>query len=459
MTLFLLIAAVLLALSVSATCSLLEAALLSLTPGQVGELRRRHPAAGAIWQGFKADVEKPISVILICNTAAHTIGATVAGAEFEILMQERYDTGGWPVLVFGIVFTILMLQFTEILPKTLGVRYNQLVARVSARPMAFLVWAMRPLLAATRLANRPFEHRREQDDSTNLEEITTLAALARHGKLISEQQERMIRIAGKFGQIRVRQIMTPRTDVQYLRLGDGLAEIIHALHQAPYTRLPVVEGDLDRVRGVLHLRDVFNVLSLVPGRLDVSAGAESSQGVVAVPREVARGQLQVIGWGEIDLQRIIRPVPFVPDTQPLDRLLKLFQSGETHMAMVVDEYGGVEGLVTLEDVLEEIVGDIQDEFDEEHVLKLEARGDGSWVCGGEVPLRELIEHLDLDPHRLEGAEVVTMGGWVTRELSRWPRVGDTLPLDDGWSIRVDALDNGRIDRMTLSRTATDSRAS
>ena len=460
MTLFLLIAAVLVALGVSALCSLLEAALLSLTPGQVSELKKRRPKVGRIWEGFKAEVEKPISVILICNTAAHTIGATVAGAEFEALMRERGMGGGFATFLFGAVFTVLMLQFTEILPKTLGVKYNRFVAAFSGRPLNFLVWAMGPVLWATRLINRPFERRGEgqgRNASADVEEIATLAALARHGRSITEQQERMIKMAARLGDVRVRQVMTPRKDVHFLREGDPVAKTLETLRTTPYTRLPLCgPGGLDEVRGMVHLKDLFIMFALVPGRMALRPDPSKPDEVLAVPEDRPGGELHVIGSGQFDLSKAVRPVAFVPDSQPLDQLLDGLRSGASHLAVVVDEYGATLGLVTLEDVLEELVGDIEDEFDEgEHVWQLRPVEDesGAWLCEGEVPLREVADRLDIDAETLGEGGVVTLGGFVTRELSRFPKEGDVVELVPGWEVRVERVERGHVSEATLLHLA------
>ena len=490
MTLFLLLAAVTVALGVSALCSLMEATLLSLTPGNVGELKRRRPAAGAVWERFKADIDKPISVILICNTAAHTIGATVAGASFDSYMKELGHTGGWPVLAFGAVFTVLMLQFTEILPKTLGVRYARTVAGVTARPMDWLVRLMGPILALIKFVNRPFDRGAgggHGGGTVGVDEIATLAAMARTGQVIDEQQERMIAAASRLGGVRARQVMTPRKDVHLVKITDDFAAVLARLRSTPYTRLPVLgEGGVDDVKGVVHLRDVFNAMSLTPGRLHVADDPAHPDRVKAILPDAPGGTMHVIGAGELDLAELIRPVPFVIETQPLDALLKQFQGGfeqgadgriESHIAVVVDEYGSTQGIVTLEDVLEELVGDIEDEFDAgERVWRLEpvsdgepaalngeaAKGDGEprpaavaaeWRADGEVPLREIGDRLDLDGDRVRQAEVggvVTLGGFVTRELGRWPAPGDAVELC-GCEVRVEEVDRGRITRATVVR--------
>ena len=154
MTLF--VVSVSLALLISAICSLMEATLLSMTPSQVADLAHRQPKTGAIWQRFKANIQPPIAAILFLNTAAHTIGASVAGSQFDELYGDEW------ILAFSLVFTFVMLQFTEILPKTLGVRYNREIAHFIARPLNAMVVGMTPLLRVIHWINRPFEGRKGQ---------------------------------------------------------------------------------------------------------------------------------------------------------------------------------------------------------------------------------------------------------------------------------------------------------
>ena len=160
----LLLASVSFALLISALCSLMEATLLSLTPTQVAGIATRRPQLGRIWKELKEPIDRPISVILIINTTAHTIGATVAGAEFDKLYGDRW------IWIFSLVFTGLMLQFTEILPKTLGVRYGQQIAIWIGRPLRTLVVAFHPVIQMVRWINRPFER-----SAANGSDSTTLA--------------------------------------------------------------------------------------------------------------------------------------------------------------------------------------------------------------------------------------------------------------------------------------------
>ena len=455
-----LIAAVFVALGISALCSLMEATLLSLTPGNVADLKRRKPAAGEIWERFKADVDRPISVILICNTAAHTIGATVAGAEFEKLVTARYGegAGGWAVFAFGAVFTVIMLQFTEILPKTLGVRYARTVAGFTARPMNWLVRAMRPILAAVKFVNKPFGGSSHGAPQVSVDEIATLAAMARTGQVIDEHQERMIAAAGRLKRVLVRQVMTPRRDVRAVNMSDSFDAVLKQLKESPYTRLPVFgERGADEVKGTIHLRDVFHAMALVTGRFHIESGPAESGEVKAVLPNAPGGDLHVIGAGDLELSDLVREAPFVPETLPIDVLLRRFQSGfdggvEGHLAIVVDEFGTMKGIVTLEDVLEEVVGNIEDEFDvDEPVWRLERGEDETWTAEGDVPLRELCDRLGWSADEAEAvcrSEMVTLGGHITRELGRFPEQGDEVEVGPT-VVRVESIEDGRVRRASL----------
>ena len=455
--LILFIAAILLALCVSALCSLLEACLLSITPAQVADLKRRRPKVGAIWERFKGNVEKPISVILIANTAAHTVGATVAGAEFEKLVE-----GGWGVLIFSVVFTFAMLQFTEILPKTLGVRFNGAIAPFVARPLAAMVRVMNPMLKVVHLINRPFERRGDKHGGPDIdiEEMSALASSARMGNLIDDQQERMIQVASRLPDIPVKQAMTPRKEVEFLRQGRPVAELLQTIRASSYTRFPVTgERELDDVVGMVHLKDVYNALELAPGRMAVGPDPERPGQLLALPEDAPGGELHVIGSGEIKLGDLVRPLPFVPETLPVQSMLRQFQAGGSHMAVVVDEYGTTQGIVTLEDVLEELVGEIEDEFDvpgEPEISPLEpceSAGDGDdetpdgacRVSGG-TPLTEVLRHAKVEPSQLGergGRDVATINGYLTRELARWPHAGDRVPLGP-WTLHVREVEGGSV---------------
>lgn len=376
------IATLLGALVVSAFCSLLEAVVLSLTPTQIAQLSTRSPHVGAIWQHFKVHINRPIAVILTLNTAAHTIGATLAGAQFELLF-------GNGLIWFSLLFAYLMLQFTEILPKTLGVHYNNTLALFIAYPLAFLIRVLSPILYLIHLINRPFERQRGPSRPAPLEEIAALAGLARLSNLISRHQERIIQGTWQLSQKHVRDIMIPLEQVTFLSTSQSLSDAIISAHLESHTRFPICEGkDSNRVLGYVNFKEMIY-------RLPTDAGDAS-------------------------LHEIIRPVHFVAPEQSATELLRTFVERHEHMAIVRGANEKTLGLVTLEDMIEELVGELQDEFDRLprmfHPLK-----DGTRMVGGGIPIAELAKKLGLTLPDAHGST----SAWLIRRLGRIPKPNDT----------------------------------
>lgn len=432
------------ALFVSFLCSLLEATLLSYSPSQVATLRERRPSLGMIWQGFKDHIERPIAVILITNTTAHTVGATIAGAQFE----KVYGTGG--LIVFSAVFTFLMLQFTEILPKSLGVRYNDYFAVAVARPLQMLTVGMAPAVWFVQLINRPFGLGREREENT-LEEIAALAAQARLSQVINPRLARMIQTASEFEEIRVRQIMTPRTQVTVLQTADPIERVLEVVKDSPHTRFPLCEGGIDQVIGMVHVKDVLKTLDLMPGRfqLDEVPTAPSTERVAARPGEA----VHVFGAGTIDLMQIKRDVIYLPEHLDILEALRRFQDARVHLGVIIDEYGSTLGIVTLEDVIEELVGDIRDEFDLQTPEMIRKEGD-TYRVNGLFPLHEIDHHIpDIGFNHAE-QEVDTIGGFLTQQLGHLPSVGETVVVGPyRWT--VTAADGRRVRELTIAPETPD----
>jgi CBS domain containing-hemolysin-like protein len=425
----------------SGLCSLLEATLLSFTPSQVAALEARRPRVGAIWRRFKDNIEKPIAVILVVNTTAHTVGATVAGSTFESAFGVRGQAG---VIIFSVVFTYLMLQFTEILPKTLGVRYNNAVAPIVAPALDALIRLLAPLLWFIQLINRPFSSRQETGEDTTLQEI---AALASSATMMDPQQSRMIQAASELENLRVRQIMTPRTDVVHLLTTQSTEEILEILKSSPHTRLPLCDGSIDNVIGMVHTKDFLKTLGLVPGHFKITPPRDGEDRV-AIEEGGPGSELHVFGTGVIDLMAVKRDVLYLPEHTSLLQALQKFQASRLHLAVVVDEYGATEGIVTLEDVLEEMVGDIRDEFDGVTGKMVRRAGTGYRVRG-RCPLHELVQRVpELGIDHME--EVTdTAGGYMSQLLGHLPVTGEYV--DSGayrWT--VSAADIRHVREVTLT---------
>ena len=382
------IISVLIALLVSAICSLLEATVLSLTPSQVANLSRRQPKVGAIWQNFKTHIDRPIAVILILNTAAHTVGATIAGAQFELL----FGTEG--IVIFSLVFTYLMLQFTEILPKTMGVRFNCQLASVIAYPLAFLIRLFRPLISFIHLINKPFEPRRRPSQSpATLEEISALAGLARLSNLISSQQEQIIKGTFRLSEKRAHQVMIPVEHVTFLFTSQSLTDAIITTHLDPHTRFPICEGeDRNRVLGYVNFKEIIYHARTNPH--------------------------------DCSLHGIIRPVHFVAPEVSAVELLKVFVERHEHVAIVREAGGKTLGLITLEDLIEELVGELEDEFDRLPRLFHRLSG-GIWMVGGGVPIVELADRLGISLPDMQG----TISAWLLRRFGRVPKVNEIYQVE------------------------------
>lgn len=375
------------ALSISALCSLMEATLLSLTPSQVADMAQRQPRIGMIWQRFKANVQPPIGAILLLNTAAHTIGASIAGAQFDELYGDEW------ILVFSLIFTFVMLQFTEILPKTLGVRYNREVARLIAKPLDWLVKIFDPLLKVIHWINTPFEGRKarqkEGHHSATIEEITALAGLARLSNQITSYQEKIIYGASKLSQLPVEDIMIPVEQVSFLSTAQSLQDAIIAAHVEAHTRFPVCEDDnRDRVIGYVNFKEMIYYMRTNPG--------------------------------DPSFRGIIRPVRFVPPNLPSADLLKGFVSEHVHMAIVRDATGKTLGMVSFEDVVEELVGELEDEFDRLPRV-LHTLSGGTWMIGGGTPMTEVAQLLDGLPREVTG----TVSGWLLDRFEHPPHPGES----------------------------------
>ncbi len=381
MTLF--IVSILVALCISFLCSLLEATVLSLTPTQVADISSKRPMVGKIWHSFKTNIERPLTVILVINTAAHTIGASVAGAQFDKLFGNKW------IMVFSLVFTFLMLQFTEILPKTIGVKYNRKLAGFIALPLNMSVQALTPLIRLIHWINRPFEGGKRSDKSiASADEIISLAALSRLSNQIDFHQERIIKGACRLAALTVRQVMIPVEQISFISASKTISQAVIAAHLDCHTRYPVrEEEDPDRVVGYVNFKEMIYFMSTNPH--------------------------------DLSFRGIIRPVCFVSSDYSAADLMKMFVDQHIHIAIVQDENGKTLGMVALEDLVEELLGELEDEFDRLPRM-FHALSGGVWMVGGGMRMTELSNQIQAP---LSGSQE-TLSVWLSKKLGRIPQQGD-----------------------------------
>ena len=398
------------ALGVSFMCSLAEAALLSLTPSQIARLSEKHPSIGRIWQNFKSDITRPIAVILILNTSAHTIGAAVAGSSFDGIFGNQW------IWLFSIIFTFVMVQFTEILPKSLGVRFNSELGFLLAKPLNASIRILEPVIKMVHLLNKPFEGKSQKKDSQfAIDEITALAGLAYLSKQISQHQERIIRGASRLARLKVSDVMIPVKQVSFLSSSQTIMQAVIAAHTDFHTRYPVCQGDdRNNVAGYVNFKEMIYFMKTNPK--------------------------------DQSFQGIIRPVHFLSPQDSAADLLKTFIDQHVHIAIVRDSSGKTLGMVTLEDIVEELIGELEDEFDRLPRMLHQLSG-GTWMVGGGVIVSDLFStHL--------GKPVETankkLADWLVEKLGRAPSVGDSVSFDD-FDFSVRRVRRGRVFEVTVSK--------
>ena len=315
--------------------------------------------------------------------------------------------------------TFLHILVGELVPKAYAIRATEQVALWTALPMrAFQVVAKPALWLLDRTASRvlkwlhvDFQH---TADAHSEEELRMLLAEShRVGTLSGEKRELLENIID-YTERTARHAMIPRADVVFVSIARSLEENLKIIGQTKHSRFPLGTIDIDHVAGMIHVKDLF----------------------------LRRDQLRT----SEDLVDIKRDILFVPESRPLDALLREFQQSRTHMAIVVDEYGGTAGMITLEDVIEEIVGEIQDEFDRE-APKIQETPEGL-VFDGLSLLDDVWEKLGIDVER--STEVSTIGGFVTERLGRIPRTGDRASVD-GYDFRVLEMKGRRVSKVLVVR--------
>jgi CBS domain containing-hemolysin-like protein len=350
--------------------------------------------------------------IVLCALSLGAVGEGLFGAIF----QHLFGRIPWPGLRLPLrsglallIMTTLDVVLAELVPRSVAIQAATPWALRTARPLlawSRLVWPLTwALTQASHLVLRILGLRPGDAEEVlpSEEEFKRMLEHSQAQGQLGLRRKELIENLFDFTRRTVKEIAVPRARVVCFDLQHSLAENLTLARTTPHTRIPLVDGDLDRVVGVVHLKEVLWALRDHPG--------------------------------EPDLRAFARPAFFVPEMKPIQGLLLEFQQRKQHLALMVNEHGGVDGLVTLEDVLEELVGEIQDEFDREAIQLKRTRG-GGWLAQGNVLLEQLEDHLHLDLQAAEGS--VSLGGYFQEQLGRILRPGDELRIQ-GWHIRVLAM--------------------
>lgn len=408
--------AILLLLVVSAAVSASEVALFSLTPTHLRDLKERGGRAGQTVLDLLAKPRRLLATILIANNLVN-VGIVILSTFF---VASTLDTERLPAyvvfLVQVIAVTFVLLLIGEVVPKVYATSDPMAVSMRMARTLRVLRTVFAPLsellVRSTTFIEK--KYRRNSSHTISADSLGHALDLTKDAST-SDEEQRILRGIVKFGNIEVRQVMRPRTEVVAFENELIFSELLTSIVESGHSRVPVYEETLDRVVGILYIKDV----------------------------------LPHIDKKEFNWQGLLRPPYFVPESKKLDDLLKEFQVQKVHLAVVVDEYGGTSGIITLEDVIEEIVGDITDEYDEEdvHFTRIDER---TWIFEGRVALNDLYRVLQIDGELFEQhkGESGTLGGFVLELTGRIPKKGESVDLHN-YTFVVEASDNKRIRRLKV----------
>ena len=404
-------AVIVLLLAASAFFSGSETALTGANAARMHLLSKGGDRRAARAERLIAVKDRVVSAILIGNNLVNILASALATMLFSTLF------GGFGVVVATVVMTVLVVVFAEVLPKTFALRQPDSVALRVSRPLALLTGFFAPATFALQGVISLLLPDRKSDDDEGEEALRGAIALhATSGDAEDEAESQMLGSILDLEDVAVDEIMTHRSQIESLDLGQSNADLIDAVLNSTFTRLPVWREQPDNIVGVLHAKNLFRALRKAdgdPDKLDIST-------IVATP------------W-------------FVPGTASLLEQLQHFRSRREHFALVVDEYGGLEGVVTLEDILEEIVGDIDDEEDEVR-RGIQREAGGSFIIDGEISLRDLNRNLSW---RLPDDRASTLAGFVLYESRQIPEVGQVLSFQ-GFQFEILGRDRLRITRLRVT---------
>ncbi|MGB3681540.1 MAG: hemolysin family protein [Rubrobacteraceae bacterium] len=406
-----------------------EFALVRVRDTRIQQLEEQGDARAPGVRDALRDMDAYLSVcqvgITMASLALGWVGEPVVAALIRPGLEAVGVTNGRAIEIIAFIlgFSIITyghLVFGEQAPKYFSIQRAEAVSLGIYRPLKLSMLALRPVVwlvnTSTNFVLRPWGIRLGEEMEAHSEEELRLmiTSSTASGELDPEERDYLNNVFD-FGDTVAREIMVPRPDIEALSAGTPLEELAEAAAFGRFTRYPVYEGDLDNVLGSVHVKDLFRAAGEQPENFDIHP--------------------------------LVRECLVVPENKPIEQLLKEFQNRKLQMAIVIDEWGSVEGLITIEDVLEELVGEIQDEFDRDEAA-IEQLGDGIYSIDGRIPIDDVNERFGLNLH---DEDFETIGGYVLGALGRSPETGDAVEADQV-TLTVKAVDGSRVAMLTLRQS-------
>ncbi len=364
-----------------------ETALFSISPAQAIYLGNQPGRANTLIHRMKQDPDRLLNTILIGNTLVNMAAAALATAVTLNVITVH------AVAVSTGVMTLVVLVFGEVFPKSVAIANAIPIARAVIVPIYGLSKLLYPLVLLLNMISRMTARIRKPPTVTEADLLSIVEAGGGESQIRDEERQ-LIHNIFEFDDTSASEIMTPRADMFVIDVDEPLD--LPELFKSGFSRIPVTDGDIDRIVGILHIKDLL--------------------------------LHQAVGRPPVDLRRIMRQPYFVPEHKKLNRLLQGFQRRKQHMAIVVDEHGGVSGLITLEDALEELVGEIIDETDEIHEPPILPVGEGEWRVLGKAEIEEVNDVLKM---RIpDTGEYDTFSGYILKRIGWIPKVAEEIELGD-----------------------------
>ena len=399
----------------SALVSGAEVALFSLSQKDIDDTLQHHPSKGKIISGLLEKPKKLLATLLVANNFIN-IGVVIL---FSFIGKNLFTGVTSPILKFSIeviLVTFLILLFGEVLPKVYASRNNIKFAKLIAYPFAGLDKLLSPIsLPMRKLTIYLHNKLGKQKTNFSVDQLSQALELTDTEETSTEEQKILEGIV-TFGNTDTKQVMSPRMDIFALEIEEPFKVIYSKIVEKGYSRIPVYRDNIDHIEGVLFVKDL----------------------------------LRHIEKEEFDWTTLIREPFFVPENKKIDNLLKDFQSMKSHLAIVVDEYGGTSGLVSLEDIIEEIVGDISDEFDGDNV-NFSKIDDKNYLFEGKINLKDFYRIVDVNEELFESkkGEAETLAGFILEVLGNFPKKDQKIEFEN-CTFSIEAVDKKRVKQIKVT---------
>lgn len=399
----------------SAFVSGAEVALFSLSQVDVNQAKEDDAAKGIAIENLLAKPKKLLATILVVNNFIN-IAIVLVFYNLSKKLLSTIDNESVKFFIDVIVVTFLILFFGEVLPKIYANRNNLRFAKLIVYPISFLNQLLTPINGPMRAITLFIEAKfGKQKTNLSVDQLSQALELTTTEDSSKEEQKILEGIVS-FGNTDVSQVMSPRIDLFAIEVQEPFKQVIDKIVEKGYSRIPVYEDSIDQIVGVLYIKDLLPHIEAI----------------------------------NFDWQSLMRKPLFVPENKKLDNLLKDFQTMKNHLAIVVDEYGGTSGLITLEDIIEEIVGDISDEFDDENI-NYSRIDDQNFLFEGKINLKDFYRIINVDEDVFEDrkGEAETLAGFLLEILGNFPRKGQKVTFEN-LLFTIEAVDVRRIKQIKVT---------